>query len=68
MKKLYVIANRVYLPLSEGNKYISGSISGTLFFDEILTLDEIKAKHKDYSYPLEECDNLHDLCKTWGVR
>jgi len=67
--KLLLIANCIYLPFNLPNsKYVSGSISGNIFLNEIYTIEEIKEKHKDSNYPLIECDDLHDLCKKWGTK
>lgn len=67
MNKL-LIANWVYLPIIGTNKYIGGSISGDVFIDVILTLEEIIEKHKESTYTLHECEHLHDICNKWGVR
>jgi len=67
MKKI-LIANLVYLPIVNTNKYVAGDISGNIYLNEIYTLDEIRDKHKTSTNKLHELDNLHELTKAWGTR
>lgn len=58
---ILVIANCLYLPILDSNKYIKASTSGFLIIKEIYTLEEIKEKHKGSTlYPLEEYEELED--------
>ena len=65
---LYLIANTVYYPIPDSNKYVRGTLHGELFLTKIFTLEEIKIEHSQSKYPLEACEHLHELCAKWGPR
>lgn len=67
MKK-YLIGNIVFYPFQNNNlsntKYVKGSISGELFLNDIYSKEELLKEFPN----AKPCDNLHDVCKTWGSR
>lgn len=63
--KTFVIGNVIYLPIEDSNKYIKGSINGTLFINEIYTEEEIREKHSTSSFELIESKSLDILVDKW---
>lgn len=64
--KLYLIYNRVFFPFENSDmkntKYVSGSISGELFLNDIYSEQELLEKYPEIkSYP-----NLYELYKALG--
>ena len=64
--KCYLIANAIYLPLSNG-MYMPGSISGHLFLSDIMTEQQVLDKHKD-DPKFKTCNDLHDIVNKWGKK
>lgn len=63
---LFLVENIVFYPFTDNEgtktKYVKGSISGLIFFNDIYTKQEIIDEFPDAkSYP-----HLHALCKAWG--
>ena len=66
--KIFFIGNCIYLPFDNSDmkntKYVSGSITGDLFLNDIYSEQEIRDRHPE----IKTANNLHDLCKQWGNR
>lgn len=65
---ILLIANLIYVKVEYANskpKYLSGSISGVLFGNNLYSLEEIKEKHKDENlFKLREINlftDIHDI-------
>lgn len=71
--KLFLIGNTIYLPIDSWHKdvapkYMICSISGALQSQTIYTEEEIKLKHATSKLDLKECEDLHQVINTWGIK
>ena len=68
---LLLIANALYIRVDSDHKeiapkYVDASISGYILSGCQLTLEEIKERHKDSSYPLIEVKSFLDLKEAYN--
>ena len=69
--KTFLIGNCIYLPIDKdyndksSQKFIAGDMNGNIFLNEILTLDEIKEKHKESSFSLIECNGIKGIVEQY---
>ena len=70
MNTLFLIHNRVYLPINKDyedkseQKYIGSDINGNVYINMIYTKSELESMYKN-NEAFKECANLHDLIKKY---
>lgn len=68
----FLIGNCIYLPIDKhyddksAQKYVAGDTNGNIYMNEILTLSEIKEKHKDSTeLSLKECNGIKGIVENY---